>query len=84
MGNPRHDAPPPKPAILSAKSTPDERKSANDLHHQSLVEHALDVAEYNGHDHFVGSQGKRSHEMPANDAHKQSGQFIRAPFVRPW
>ncbi len=67
MGNPRNDAPPPKPATSSASSTPAERKSANDLHHQSLVGHTLDAAEYSGHGHFVGSQGKRGREMPANE-----------------
>jgi hypothetical protein len=65
-----------KPATLTADSTASERKSANDLHHQSLVEHTIDAAEYGGHGHFVGSQGKRGHDMPANEAHKQLGQYI--------
>jgi hypothetical protein len=64
------------PARLDNNSTAKERKAANDNHHQALVAHTLDAAVYGGHGHYVGKQGAKGHDMPKNDAHRQSGQFI--------
>jgi len=56
---------------LDAKSTPAQRESANRQHHQELVSHTLDAAEYNGHGHYVGQQGPNGHAMGPSDVHQQ-------------
>jgi hypothetical protein len=53
---------------LDDNSTAKERKAANDDHHRTLISHTLDAAEYGGHGHAIGRQGKRGHTMVPSDA----------------
>jgi hypothetical protein len=42
-------------------------------HVKELVAHTVAMAEYNGHGHAVGRQGRAGHVLPPSNAHLQSG-----------
>jgi hypothetical protein len=50
-------------------------------HFQSLVDHTLESAQYNGHGHLEGKQGHRGHDMPDSTAHLQGGAHIPAKVI---
>jgi hypothetical protein len=64
------------PAVLDAHSTASERDAANRDHHQSLVQHTLDMSDYNEHGHATGSQGAKGHAMPPSHSHMQPHSYI--------
>lgn len=53
-----------------------QTKAVLGQHVKELISHTLDVADYNGHGHAIGKQGRHGHDMVASDAHKQSGEYI--------
>jgi hypothetical protein len=67
---------PAQPARLDNNSTPAERAAANRAHHQQLISHTLDAAEYGGHGHAHGRQGKAGHVMVPSAASVQPHSYI--------
>jgi hypothetical protein len=63
----------PQPATLDSNSTARSRAIANNQHFKEIAGHLIDHADYNGHGHAAGRQGRAGHVMPASDAHKQGG-----------
>jgi hypothetical protein len=62
---------------LDNSSTVAERSSANRKHHEELVSHTLTAAEYGGHGHAIGRQGKAGHTMvPSDHAAQGKDAFI--------
>lgn len=74
MANLRNTYPDDQPQPATSDS--DSPATANRKHFEQIAGHLLDSATYGGHGHAIGRQGARGHAMPANDAHKQSGQYI--------
>ena len=66
----------PQPATLDSNSSSRSRAMANNQHFKELAGHLLDHADYNGHGHAAGRQGRAGHAMPASDAHKQGGAYV--------
>jgi hypothetical protein len=66
----------PQPATLDFNSTARSRAATNRQHFKEIAGHLLDHADYNGHGHAAGRQGRAGHVMPASDAHKQGGSYV--------
>ena len=66
----------PQPATLDSNSSSRSRAMANNQHFKEIAGHLLDHADYNGHGHAAGRQGRAGHTMPASDAHKQGGEYV--------
>jgi hypothetical protein len=66
----------PQPATLDSNSSARSRVAANRQHFQEIAGHLLDHADYNGHGHAAGRQGRAGHTMPPSDAHKQGGSYV--------
>ena len=73
MANLQNDYPDDQLAALDSKSTPKERKAANDAHHKTLIQHTPASSDYNGHGHSQGKQGRAGHPMVESDGGKQMG-----------
>jgi hypothetical protein len=91
MANLQNDYPddPPQPIdpTLPQPATSGRPKSAADAQHnhfKSLVQHTLDMSDYNNHGHAPGRQGKAGHRMPPNDAHKQAGSYLPQNVQNTW
>ena|ERR1019366_2821953 len=56
---------------LTTTGSPRSAADAQHDHFKGLVQHTLDMSDYNNHGHAPGRQGKAGHRMPPNDAHKR-------------
>ena len=89
MANLQNDYPddqpqPPDPTRPATSGRPRSAADAKRDHLKSLVQHTLDMSDYNNHGHAPGRQGKAGHRMPPNDAHKQAGSYLPQNVQNTW
>jgi hypothetical protein len=66
----------PQPATSDSSTSETARSRMRNQHFREIAGHLLDHADYNGHGHAAGRQGRAGDIMPRSDADRQGGAYV--------